>query len=257
MSVLEAYTLPQTVGAADAVLILPAYNEASRQAPAGLGLAPAVEKYHTALEGEYGTAYDIVVVDDGSTDGTAKFAAENGARVISYETNRGRGHALKVGFLSVTSAMDGLDQKAVGYTDADGSYSADTILRLFDAIRTGEADVAVAFRQDDVDQHETWLRRMAHPVMHAICEGIASTGAKDPQAGAKAFRADVARQLWDAAQITGWAADREVLHLAHLARLNVAQVGAAITSVPDSRVNMFRDSLRMVRDSFAIRNSTR
>jgi len=192
---------------AEAVVILPAYREASRVAPEGFGLGPTIENYQKALEGEYGNAYGLVVVDDGSDDDTAEFAQNLGAQTISYETNRGRGHALKVGFLAVTSAMSDLDKKSVGYFDADGSYSSDTMLRLLDTTLSRKTDIAVAYRLEGADQHESRMRRIAHYGLNKVCETIAPTGTKDVNAGAKAFRADIARELWQQASLERWGAD--------------------------------------------------
>lgn len=240
----------------EAVLLLPAYNEAGRHAQSGFGLVPTIEKYQIALERDFGSSYQILVVDDGSRDNTAAVAKYSGAEVLRYATNRGRGYALKTGFLAVTSQLIDPSKSVVGYTDADGSYSPDTFLRLVEAITDGNADLAVAYRARGTGSHKGRLRQFTHVALHSVCEQLAPTGAIDPQAGCKTFRGDVAADLWKLAGTDGWAADREVLHRAKNMGLRLTQVEASITSVKDSRVRAFKDAINMCRDSRRIAHNT-
>ena len=230
-------------------LILPAYNEASRQetkgGPEGEAFKRAVGTYQDFLSNSFDN-WELSVVSDGSTDGTVELAESLGVdNVIAYEQNRGRGYALRLGYLAARGGVR-------IYTDSDGSYGPKTIQELFDEV-DGGADIAVAYRAGEA-QHESMARKYGHWAMHRLCEIIAPTGIKDPQAGAKAFSADAANLIWgNYVTQERWAADRQAMFHARKLGLDVAQVPAEITPVGDSRVKVINDAVDMVADSIHIR----
>ena len=128
-------TLEQTPGAAllsrpadesatsGLTIIIPAYNEEQ-------GMGAVVQQLRAAMEvGEQ--PYEILVVDDGSTDGTAEAARGAGVRVISHPQNRGYGEALKTGIRHAES-------ERIAIIDADGSYPAHEIPRLAQMLADSE-----------------------------------------------------------------------------------------------------------------------
>ena len=228
-------------------LVLPAYNEASRQqVPAGFGLATTIDRYHEALSREFGPAYQLLVVDDGSTDGTRDLALAHGAEVYTHSPNNGKGFVLRKG---MTEHATGLVRV---FADADGSYPNDAILGLYEAVHNG-AEVAAVYRANTSPGHESLLRDLGHKVIKAWADRIAPTGVRDPQAGAKAFSAGAAETLWGAATLDGWAADTQVLHLAHRLDMSVVEVPAEVTPIGDSRIRPFKDGAQMIKDSWQIR----
>jgi glycosyltransferase involved in cell wall biosynthesis len=96
-------------------IVVPAYNEER-------GIGPTITRLRSAME-DSGFTYEIVVVDDGSTDATAERAAESDVRVVRLPGNRGYGAALKAGIAATASTF-------VCIIDADGTYPADMIPRL-------------------------------------------------------------------------------------------------------------------------------
>src|SRR5690606_30385079 len=103
----------------DLAVIVPAYNEIA-------GIARTLELVHHVLARVEQTS-EVIVVDDGSQDGTADAARACGVRVIAHDVNRGYGAALKTGILNTRAA-------AVAIIDADATYPADAIPRLYERL---------------------------------------------------------------------------------------------------------------------------
>jgi dolichyl-phosphate beta-glucosyltransferase len=306
---MEAEQVQQNVAL---TLLLPAFNEGSRQTDEhpdpGDRLRHTLTMYHTGLFEKFGPDFQIIVLDDGSTDNTAEIVKEefSGFKEIKLlghadGENRGRGSVLKLGFLAAARGNGaqyepGIRQSdTVLYTDADGSYSLDTLIELYDNLKSG-AHMAVAYRDEGKpageqrnsleafrryvvgsyishvlktqpqngnrseqafpqveQQHDSMLRKIAHVALRAVCEPIAPTHARDPQAGAKGLAQAVVGPIASLLNIEGWAADRQMLYIAHRAGLRVVEVPATIDPQGDSRVHMVRDAYRMVRDSLKIR----
>jgi len=124
--------------------VLPAYNEQEV-------LRPSVEELHAALA-KACDRFEIIIVDDGSTDDTPRLADDLAAeyeavRVIHHRPNRGYGAALRSGFTSARLPL-------VFYTDADGQFVAGEIGRLL--ARIGDADIVTGYR---ADRQDPWRRR--------------------------------------------------------------------------------------------------
>lgn len=241
-------------------LILPAFNEGTRQegtTEMGYAFRNALDAYSTYLETRFGNDenWELIVVDDGSTDkldpgSTQRIALEHGAKVLvnpNGATSR-RGGALKIGYLKSTG-------KVRIYTDSDGSYSPKTIDQLFENIDDEKSDISVAYRSEtDEKQFDKLIRKYGHSIIHRICESkhMAPTVVIDPQAGAKAFSALSAVDVWSRVTSDGWAADREALVIARLLNYQISQVGANIDPHDGSSVRILSDSLKMIRDSLEI-----
>ncbi len=240
-------------------LILPAYKEGSRNGiftdphtgekikVPGLPFKQALTNYLEFFNTEIGAdKWDLTVVNDGSPDNTSGVAHEFGVEVIEYPDgiNRGRGYALRTGFLSVTGAVR-------AYTDADGSYRPETIMQLFEAVANNNHDIAVAHRVDTESSHAGLVRAFGHSALHWLCERsfMAPTGVKDPQAGAKAYSAQAAEQIWSQVDTPGWTADRISLLLARDNDMSIADLPAEITPQGDSTVKPVRDAIKMLQDS--------
>jgi glycosyltransferase involved in cell wall biosynthesis len=127
----------------DTLVFIPAWNEEQN-------LPAVLDDLHRVL----GDA-DVLVVDDGSTDGTADVAREHGAAVLSLGVNRG----LPIGIASgYTWALDH-EYAFCGRVDADGQHRAEELARLLALVRAGECDVAVGSRFVSGDGYEPYRYR--------------------------------------------------------------------------------------------------
>ncbi len=159
-------------------VILPAYNEEQ-------AMGSQLAAIHAALDSR-GMPYEIIVVDDGSRDGTAEAALRCGARVVQQVENRGYGAALKLG---ITAA----ENDCIVIIDADGTYPADQIPRLLELLEN--ADMVVGARTGAV-VHVPLVRRPAKWVLTRLAERVAGRAIPDLNSGLRAFRRPCAKQYF-------------------------------------------------------------
>jgi glycosyltransferase involved in cell wall biosynthesis len=156
-----------------ATIVIPAYNEEE-------GVGPTVVGVREALEGgPYD--FEIVVVDDGSTDNTAAEAEQHGARLIRQPTNGGYGSALKAGIQQT-------DSDFVVITDADGTYPFDAIPKLMDL--AADADMVVGSRSAH-DVSSPLIRRPAKWVLRRLASYLANREIPDLNSGLRVMRRSV------------------------------------------------------------------
>ncbi len=154
-------------------VIVPAYNEAENL-PETLSLMPA----HRV------PGMRVIVVDDGSTDGTADVAERNGAHVVvRHQTNRGLGAALRTGLATARE----LDARAAVYIDADGEYAPSQIPDLLAPIDAGEADYVLGSRYLGTIEHQSVHRRVGNMLFTWLLCVAAGRRITDGQTGFRAF----------------------------------------------------------------------
>jgi len=220
-------------------LILPCYNEAER-------LPQTLAAYLAALPRRPG-AVEVLVVDDGSTDATARVAkaaaaADERVRVLSYGPNRGKGFAVRTGMLAAQGEL-------VVFTDADGSYSPSDLDRIVAAL--DQAPVAIGTRAGSASGPAA--RRAASRVFNLAIRGALGLPFGDTQSGLKGFRRAAAQQIFRRARVDGFAFDVEVLWLARQLRLEVTEVGVQAMERQGSKVQMMADALEMLGEVWTVR----
>ncbi len=228
-------------------VVIPAYNEEQRL---GAGLAEVL-----AFLDRQQPEYELIIVDDGSRDGTADFvraaiAAEPRARLIAYQPNRGKGNAVRTGVLA--SHGD-----PVIFMDADLSTPLTEIPRILGVMATRNADVVIGSRglpEADIRQKPPLGRRIASRIFDGIKHLLVGLrGLHDTQCGFKAFRGGVARQLFALVKIERFMFDVEVLYLAERAGLSIVEFPVAWADMPGSKVRFLEGVINMFRDLWRIR----
>ncbi len=126
--------------ASDTLVFIPAWNEEEN-------LPAVLDELHARLPHAH-----VLVVDDGSTDGTAAVAAARGAEVLSFGENRGLQEGIAAGY----AYADEKGYAFVGRVDADGQHPVEELARLLEIVREGEADVAVGSRFATGDGYEAY-----------------------------------------------------------------------------------------------------
>jgi len=159
-------------------VVIPAYNEEH-------GVGPVVTELRGVLASN-GITAEVIVVDDGSTDQTARAAAAAGARVLRHRSNRGYGAALKSG---ITAASN----EYVVITDADGTYPCHYIPEILAKLET--ADMVVGARIGS-NVKIPLIRRPAKWVLNKLANYMTGTRIPDLNSGLRAFRRKLAMQYF-------------------------------------------------------------
>jgi dolichyl-phosphate beta-glucosyltransferase len=227
-------------------LILPAYNEA-RRLPASLARCAEY------LRGR-GLAAEIIVADDGSTDGTAAAYAAAVADLpraqLRYRylelAHAGKGSAVRAGVAAAAG-------DPIVFLDADLTIPVETVDTFLRALQDG-ADIAVASRYVPgavVDR--PWWRVAMGTAYRACVHLIVPIDVRDTQCGGKMYTAEAAKDLFARSRLAGFAFDAEVLFLARRRGYRVLEIPVEIRQRAHTSISFLRDTPAMLRDLLRIR----
>jgi len=225
-------------------VVVPAYNEARRITPT----LAAIRAYAQTS----GRRIELLVVDDGSRDGTADVVRAFDAgplllRVLVNDRNRGKGHSVRRGMLE--GAGD-----ALLLSDADLSTPIEEVDRLL-ACLAGGAGVAIGSRdmpESVLSPPQPWTRRALAYLLRNVRRIFLLRGVRDTQCGFKLFTREAARVIFSRQTIEGFAFDVEVLVLAERLGHRICEVGVVWRNDRDSRVRVLKDGFVTVAALFRI-----
>jgi dolichyl-phosphate beta-glucosyltransferase len=220
-------------------VVIPAFNEMSR-------LPAYLDEVVGFLEGR-GEPYEVVVVDDGSTDGTAAAvlavaARQPAVRLLPLGRNRGKGAAVRAGMLVARG------ERRL-FTDADGATPIAELKRMEPALATGH-DVVIGSRalvDPSVAVHARRHRVAAGRVFNWLVARTGLRGVADSQCGFKLFTARAAEALFGALETSGFAFDVELLLRAQAAGYRIAEVPVNWADQKGSKVGVLRSGPGMLR----------
>ena len=221
-------------------IIIPAYNERSR-------LPGTLDRIIEYMQTAGWDQWEIVVVDDGSSDGTAQ-AAEAAhdvnacVRVLRNPGNRGKGYAVRHGMLDSK-----MDWRLL--TDADLSAPIEEFEKLWNAVKDGEAGVAIGSRALDrslIGVHQPGFRESAGKVFNFVMQTFVGLHIHDTQCGFKLFRGDAASQVFERQRIERFGFDVEALFVARKLGFRIAEVPIRWNHVEGSKVGMLNGAQSFV-----------
>jgi dolichyl-phosphate beta-glucosyltransferase len=231
-------------------IIVPAYNESARIGAGFERLRHAAATGAVDLE-----RTEVIVVDDGSTDGTREAALAvtdplPSSLVLRHDRNLGKGAAVRTGVAHAHGEM-------VAYMDADMAINPEHISDLLDRLRT--ADIAVGSRTlpGAAVDHPSLRRTAMGRIFNGIVNLTTDVKLGDTQCGFKAFRGPVARLLFHASVINRYAFDVEILHNARRLGFSIAEVPVHWRHVHGSRIRPVADPAAMLADVLRSRSAFR
>lgn len=242
-SYLEKWIERQKVSdvAVDISIVVPCFNEQWRLPSTLIDIIDYVDAH-----GE--TQFEIIVVDDGSTDNTSEIVAKfekvrPHIKLLRVPRNYGKGHAVRTGVLNAHG-------KRILFSDADGATPIQEIARLSRALDEG-ADVAIGSRAkfaEDTKVTTNWHRKYLGRLFNFCVNVLVLPQILDTQCGFKMFTSRAGKFLFSKQSADGFSFDVEILLIARLAALKVVEVPINWVNVPGSKVNLILDPLRMFWD---------
>ncbi len=225
--------------------MIPAFNEGAR-IPATLGAVVACVR-------ERGWDAEVIVVNDGSRDGTAaavrEFAAQaREVRLIENPGNRGKGYSVRHGFLEARGEV-------VMFTDADLSAPMDEADRLFAAI-AGGADIAIGSRwleRGRQTHRQPLYRQFFGRCFNAVTRMVMGLHFADTQCGFKAFTRAAAQEVFRLQTIERWGFDPEILFIALKRGYRIEEVPVSWAHDERTRMSYLKDGLQMLKEIAVIR----
>ena len=225
-------------------IVIPCYNEEQR-------LPQTIEQIERYLEGK--DDYELILVDDGSSDGTRMVmdtAAERNrfVRVEALPHNRGKGRALAEG----VAAAKGSE---ILVTDADLSTPIEELPKLQGELERG-AGVAIASRAmkgSRVEVAQPFYRVLMGKAFNLLVQAVLLPGIWDTQCGFKLFRADVAHDAFAELTTDGFGYDPEVLYRAKRRGVKIAEVPVIWRNSAPTKVSPIKSSLDMFSHVLRIR----
>ncbi len=226
-------------------IVIPAYNEARRLPATLASIAEYLEL--SGLDAE------ILVVDDGSTDGTIE-AVRNlpgrglPPRIISFEGNRGKGAVTRDGMLEAKGDF-------VLFMDADNSTHVTEVEKLLNIAEQG-IPVVIGSRyleKDSIKIKQPWYRVMISRAGNALIQAVLLRGIKDTQCGFKLFSHDAASQIASRLTMERFSFDMELLVIAKQLGLEIREVPVNWYDTPGTRLRPIKSSLQTLFDLVRIR----
>lgn len=223
--------------AVDLSVVIPAYNEA-------VDLDETLRTVTAYLAGQR-CAWELIVVDDGSTDATADIIARHAAetpalRPLRNSPNIGKGASVKRGMLAAAGQF-------VFFMDADLSVPIDELGGALATLRAGDDDVLIGSRRAAgarIERHQPRLRELLGFGFTGLTRVLLYPAICDFTCGFKGFRREAAAALFRRQQCMDWAFDAEILYLARLSGMRVRQYPVRWSHQKNSRVRFPRDIYR-------------
>lgn len=226
--------------------MIPAYNEEQR-------LPKTLNQVGQWIRSRNLAFYELLVIDDGSTDGTAAvveaYARTNACvRLIRNPGNRGKGYAIRNGMLAARGEW-------ILYSDADLSTPIEELDRLYQGATKQNAAIAIGSRALDrslVSVHQSAFREYSGRFFNLVMRLITGLAFDDTQCGFKLYQAAAARTVFSRQILNGFSFDVEDLYIAKVCGIQAVEVPVRWANVEGSKVRLAQ-GLKSFTDLLTIR----
>jgi dolichyl-phosphate beta-glucosyltransferase len=226
-------------------IVIPAYNERAR-------IPATLDAVVTCIRAR-GWSAEVVVVNDGSRDGTAEVVKEFAARapevrLLENPGNRGKGYSVRNGLLHSFGNV-------VMFTDADLSAPIEEAEGLFEALRQG-ADIAIGSRWLERTRQtirQPLYRQLFGRCFNAVTRTVMGLPFADTQCGFKAFTRAAAQTVFQLQTIERWGFDPEILFIALKRGFKIVEVPVSWAHDERTRMSYLKDGMRMLEDIAQVR----
>lgn len=221
-------------------LVVPLYNEETI-------LRDICRAVKTYMDATFGTDYEVLFVDDGSTDASKAILDEvcsDRVRYLSYQPNRGKGYAVRQGMLAGEGDL-------MIFTDCDLAYGLDVIGEItakFDADPKIGAVVGSRVKHPEGYAGYTFFRRIVSKTYLSLLRIWGGLSLSDSQTGLKGFRHDAAKRIFSLSSVDRFAFDYEAIRIGQILGVNIAELPVKIVNNRPSTIRFFRDTRRMLKD---------
>lgn len=231
-------------------VIIPAFNEEAR-------LPTTLTTTLEYLQKQFPSDFEIIVVDDGSTDGTARIFNEFRSHhleckssILNYGGNRGKGFAVRYGMLRAAA-----DWRL--FCDADLATPVEEFEVVFGAMKASGNQIGIGsrpLRESHLMVRQPWYREMLGRSFNKAVRVLGDVhGISDTQCGFKIFSAAAAEEVFSRCKLDGFAFDVEALYIAGKLGYGISEVPIRWSHKDGSKVDLFRDGFKMLADVLTIR----
>lgn len=223
-------------------LVIPAFNSV-RYLSANVDRVKGFYEW-AGIDGE------VIVADDGSSDGTADSIAQSDRVRVLRLPHLGKGAALRAGMAATTGAL-------CGFTDADLPYGVEPLPLAITYVRARRYHAVIGDRTLPGSTYASTgvLRTAVSEVASFLFRTLVTGGIYDTQCGFKLFRGDIGREVFRLSRTNGFAIDVEVIYLLLKYRLDVKRIPVRLERNAPSSVRVIRDSIGAFRDIATIRGN--
>jgi glycosyltransferase involved in cell wall biosynthesis len=228
-------------------IVIPAYNEETR-------LPATLERVVAYLSSRKPDFAEVLVVDDGSSDGTARVVEVFGrthpqVRLLRNPGNRGKGYSVRHGVLEANGNW-------VFFSDADLSAPIEELDKLIEAARDRQASVAIGSRALDrslIEAHQSLFRETAGRMFNLCVRVVTGLPFWDTQCGFKLYEGRAAKEIFRRQRLERFGFDVEVLYIAKHLGYRTVEVPVRWSHSEGTKVSMLKDSMNMFLDLMRVR----
>lgn len=198
------------------------------------------------MEATFINDYELILINDGSKDKCADIVKDyknERVRLIDYETNMGKGYAVRQGVLNAEGDV-------IMFTDCDLAYGCDVIKKFYDEMIKSGADVAVGSRNLDKEGYSGYspFRKFISKAYIRVLCIIGGLSLSDSQCGCKAFSQKMGKRVFSKCEINRFAFDFEAILIASKAKAKIIEIPVRIIQNSESSMHIVSDSIKMVKD---------